>query len=111
MGKLRMQHSATRQEWDAVFWLRHIVAREQRSFEDAAVVAVRDLPKFGSPYRQLLQEYSRLHRARQVRPAVEAPALLLQPAARDHLLLHGPTRPPSMNALYRCATVGSSSST
>ena len=93
--EVRVQHAAARQERHAVFGIGNVVPRELRSVVDAALVPARESAKIGPGRGQAFQKHPGLHRARQVRPAVEPPALPLDPAARNVLLLHGRRRHPS----------------
>lgn len=63
---------------------------DQSPLEPTGVHQVgRDLCQRGLGNRQTLQERLGIDRPRQVRPAVEAPALHLQPRTGDQHFLHG----------------------
>ena len=98
VGEVRVQHGAARQERDTVIGVGNVIPCELRPVVDAALVPVRQAAQVGAGHGQALQQHLGFHRARQVRPAVEPPALPLQPSAGNELLLHGPRRPPSTKA-------------
>ena len=93
--ELRAQYAAARQKGNAICRIGNVIPREQRTLVDATFVSVREAAKLGMAYGQTLQKPFRFDRAGQIRPAVEAPPLLLQPRAGNELLLHGPCLPPS----------------
>ena len=92
VGEVRVQHGAARQERHAVSGVGNVIPYELWPVVDAALVPVRQAAQVGAGHGQALQQHLGFHRARQVRPAVEPPALPLQPSAGNELLLHGPHR-------------------